>query len=132
MRGKASAGEGVIDMREVIKSLLNGKPERKEGKVMRWNEYEVAAVRSLPNEVHARGDNWDDYEAVNDAASGKRLPNEGHAVDEDWADYEAVNDAASGKRLPNEGHATGERWEDFENVNDPASNKSLPNEGHAA
>ena len=72
---------------------------------MIWSSYETKCETPLPNEVHASDDDWDDYEAVNDPASGKKLPNEGHASDDDWDDYEAVNDPASGKKLPNEGHA---------------------------
>ena len=101
-----------------------------------WDEYEAvndpASGKKLPNEGHAKDDDWDDYEAVNDPASGKKLPNEGHASDDDWDDFEAVNDPASGKKLPNEGHAKDDDWDDFEAVNDPASGKKLPNEGHAS
>lgn len=98
---------------------------------MNWNEFKLLHNTLLPNEAHASDDDWDDYEAVNDPASGKKLPNEGHAAEDDWDDYEAVNDPASGKKLPNEGHASDDDWDDYEAVNDPASGKKLPNEGHA-
>ena len=101
-----------------------------------WDDYESvndpASGKKLPNEGHASDDDWDDYESVNDPASGKKLPNEGHASDDDWDDYESVNDPASGKKLPNEGHASDDDWDDYESVNDPASGKKLPNEGHAS
>lgn len=99
---------------------------------MNWNDYKARNGFTLFNDVHASNDDWDDYEAVNDPASGKKLPNEGHASDDDWDDYEAVNDPASGKKLPNEGHASDDDWDDYEAVNDPASGKKLPNEGHAS
>jgi len=98
---------------------------------MKWNDYAVPALPLL-SEVHAADDDWDEYEAVNDPASGKQLPNEGHAADDDWDSYEAVNDPASGKQLPNEGHAADDDWDSYEAVNDPASGKQLPNEGHAS
>ena len=48
--------------------------------IMKWNEFKTLLDLCLPNEVHASDDdNWDDYEAVNDPASGKKLPNEVHA-----------------------------------------------------
>lgn len=47
---------------------------------------------------------WNEFNAVNDPASGKQVQNQGHAGD-DWSDFEAVNDPASGKTVPNQGHA---------------------------
>ena len=79
-------------------------PARKN--LMNCNDSRSFDRAHLPNEARSATDGWDDYEAVNNPASGKKLPNEGHAADDDWDDYEAVNDPASGKKLPNEGHAT--------------------------
>ncbi len=98
---------------------------------MTTNDHPPQVETSLPDPGPVSGEEWDDYEAVNDPRSGKRLPNEGHAGDDDWDDYEVVNDPASGKRLPNEGHAADDDWDDYEAVNDPASGRRLPNEGHA-
>ena len=67
-------------------------------------EFHVSGDHRL-SEVHASGDSWDDFIAVNDPASGRKLPNEGHADGDSWDDFEVVNDPASGKKLPNEGHA---------------------------
>lgn len=74
--------------------------------------YNTISHHSLPSEHHAADDDWNDFEVVNDPASGKKIPNEGHAVEDDWDDFEAVNDPASGKKIPNEGHAT--QWMGYE------------------
>lgn len=71
---------------------------------------------SLPTLRSTSDDEWDDFNEVNDPASGKSVPNEGHATEEEWDSFNEVNDPASGKSVPNEGHA-------IENGLDPASPK---------
>lgn len=47
---------------------------------MNWNDFNTIIDVRLLNELHGADDDWDDFEAVNDPASGKKLPNEGHAA----------------------------------------------------
>ena len=97
-----------------------------------WNQFSRVHFQ-LPDEMHrSDDDDWAEFEAVNDPASGKKLPDEVHGSDDDdWAEFEAVNDPASGKKLPDEVHGSDDDdWAEFEAVNDPASGKKLPDEVH--